>query len=119
MKDPILKQRLEAATDRKDRWFASEVKQGDKRRHEDAKPSDPPVEAEPPNLDEDGIPEVNEEDGEDVDRETKRARVASTGEDVAEEEPTVIGFTDRKLRRTRMITKMKMSPLLSVRDLRL
>ena len=66
MKDPILKQRLEAATDRKDRWFASEVEHGDKRRHEDVKPPDPPEPAEPQNLDEDGIPEINEEDGEDV-----------------------------------------------------
>ena len=93
-KDPILKQRLEAAQDRRDRYVASEVERGDEHRagSEQAKESREAtagsVGGEKRNFDDDGVPEVVEDDGDEIEeRPQKKARTGSVGEEAQEDGP--------------------------------
>ena len=82
---PILQQRLNAAKARRDKFLAEEVERGsresgvkreaEKRVPEEPKPS---ADAEPKVSEDDGIPEVREEDGEEIESPMKKSRVGES-----------------------------------------
>ena len=98
-KSAILKQRLEAATERQERWLASEVEKGSTQSREGEAPSGTQTAEDKTRQEEvidrgpeeDGIPEVGEEDAEGVERPTKKARTGSMREEAVAEESEVIG----------------------------
>lgn len=98
--DPILRQRLDAAQERRDAFLASEVERNEAeastRRREDPKPeksevTESPMPAEPTNPENDGVPEVAEDDGEDLGHVPKRARVDSGRTDTTKKDGEVLG----------------------------
>ena len=70
-KDPILRQRLEAAAHRRDSYLESEVRAGDRRPEETPQPQAAedrqlPSDDRQAGQEEDGIPEVGDDDGEEI-----------------------------------------------------
>ena len=86
-KDSILRQRLASAREGMDRYMESEVKGGDQSRKDSAqRSSTAEAEATPDvnqgqRMDDNGIPEVIEEDGEEVESPEKKPRTNSRSDD--------------------------------------
>ena len=90
-KDSILPQRLASARERMDRYMESEVKSGDKNRKDPAQMGSPaeaevkPAVDQGQRMDDDGIPEVVEEDGEEVENPAKKSRTNSRSDEASAE----------------------------------
>ena len=97
-RDPILKQRLATAKERMDRYLASEVERGSTRPEPEVRTRESaPVVPEATGPDEDGIPEVGEDDGEEIEQTSKKARTGPREtEEAADAEVEVVdGSTAR------------------------